>query len=63
MVVSCFAVYVLTNNTQVVPYFESQAAIHDDNNYGTTRVLFASTYTARQLKTMYYSHSYCIKVW
>ena len=28
--------------------------------YGTTRVLFASTYTATQMKTMYYSHSYLI---
>ena len=26
--------------------------------YGTTRVLFAGTYTAKQMKTMYYSHSY-----
>ena len=32
----------------------SQAAIYD-SKYGTTRVLFASTYTAKQLKTMYYS--------
>ena len=30
--------------------------------YDTTRVLFASTYTAKQMKTMYYcySHSYII---
>ena len=26
-----------------------------DSKYGTTRVLFASTYTAKQMKTMYYS--------
>ena len=44
--------YVLANNTRVVPYFY-QAAIHD-SKYGTTRVLFASTHTAKQLKTMYY---------
>ena len=31
-----------------------RATIHD-SKYGTTRVLFASTYTAKQLKTMYYS--------
>ena len=31
-----------------------QATIHD-SKYGTTRVLFASTYTAKWLKTMYYS--------
>ena len=38
-----------------------RATIHD-SKYG---VLFASTYTAKQLKTLYYSHSYlyCIKVW
>ena len=29
-------------------------AIHD-SKYSTTRVLFASTYTAKQLKTIYYS--------
>ena len=33
-------------------------ALHDDKKYGTTRILFASTYTAKQMKTMYYSHSY-----
>ena len=43
MVSICFAVYVLVNNTRVVP------------KYGTTRVLFASTYTAKQMATMYYS--------
>ena len=32
----------------------NQATIHD-SKYGTTRVLFASTYTAKQMKTMYYS--------
>ena len=47
-VFSCFAVYVLANNTRV--------AIHD-SKYSTTRVLFASTYTAKQLKTIYYSLS------
>ena len=26
-----------------------------DSKYGTTRVLFASTYTGKQMKTMYYS--------
>ena len=30
------------------------SAIHD-SKYGTTCVLFASTYTAKQMKTMYYS--------
>ena len=44
MVFSCFAVYVLVYNTRVVPYFQSCMA-----------ALFASTYTAKQLKTMYYS--------
>ena len=34
-------------------------AIHD-SKYGTTHVLFASTYTAKQLKTIYYCHSYII---
>ena len=43
MVFICFAVYV-------------QATIHD-SKYGTTRVLFAITYTAKQMKTMYYSVS------
>ena len=33
-----------------------RCAIHD-SKYGTTRVLFASTYTAKQLKTIYYSLS------
>ena len=33
-----------------------QVAIHD-SKYGTTRVLFARSYTAKQLKTMYYSLS------
>ena len=31
-----------------------QATIHD-SKYGTTHVLFASTYMAKQMKTMYYS--------
>ena len=31
-----------------------KGAIHD-SKYGTTRVSFASTYTAKQLKTIYYS--------
>ena len=53
MVFSCFAVYVMANNTRV-PYFESCMV----QKYG--RVLFASTYTANQLKTMYYSHSYTV---
>ena len=36
--------------------------MHVDSKYGITRVLFASTYTAKQLKTMYYSLSnLCIK--
>ena len=42
MVFSCFAVYV------------PKGAIHD-SNYSTTRVLFTSTYTVKQLKTIYYS--------
>ena len=63
MVFICFAVYVLANNTRVVPYFyrrvwpgcmAAKGDIHD-SKYGTTRVLFASTYTAKQMKTMYYS--------
>ena len=33
---------------------EPRATIHD-SKYGTTRVLFASTYTAKQMKTLYYS--------
>ena len=53
MVSSCIAVYVLANNTRVVPYFE-----YDDYKYGTTRVLFACTYTAKQMKSVYYYHSY-----
>ena len=31
-----------------------QATMHD-SKYGTTRVLFASTYTAKQMETMNYS--------
>ena len=64
MVFSCFAVYVLVNNTRVVPYFESCMAAKGRYQYGTTRVLFASTYTAKQLKNMYYFHSYiyCISL-
>ena len=50
---SCFAVYVLANNTRVVPYF---IVVYGPlSKYGTTRVLSASTYTAKQLKTIYYS--------
>ena len=45
MVFSCFAVYVLANNTRVVLYFES---------------CMAPSYTAKQLKTIYYCHSYII---
>ena len=69
MVFSCFAVYILANNTRVIPYFYRRewpptATIHD-SKYGTTRALFASTYTAKQMKTMYYSltiwyHKLCI---
>ena len=51
MVFSCFAVYVLANNTRVVRYFYCR--VH--SKYRTTCVLFASTYTAKQLKTIYYS--------
>ena len=38
MVVGCFVVYVLANNTQVVPYFEScMAAKYDkDDKYGAS---------------------------
>ena len=35
-------------------YYIRMATIHD-SKYGTTRVLSASTYTAKQMKTMYYS--------
>ena len=34
--------------------YDRQVTIND-SKYGTTRVLFASTYTAKQIKTMYYS--------
>ena len=52
MVFSCFAVYVLANNTRIVPYFyrcvwPPRATIHD-SKCGTTCVLFASTYTAKK---------------
>ena len=49
MVFSCFAVYVLANNTRVVLYFESCMAplIHDDTNivqpvyyYTTIQILY-----------------------
>ena len=68
MVFSCFAVYVLANNTRVVSYFYRRAwpplgARGDDSKYGTTRVLFASTYTAKQLKTIYYSlNIFCLSL-
>ena len=53
----------MTQKSSKIPNFDAvfiyfivlyQAAIHD-SKYGTTHVLFASTYTAKQLKTMYYS--------
>ena len=59
MVFSCFAVYVLANKTRVVLYFESCMAPWG-YKYSTTPVLFTSTYTAKQLKTIYYCHSYII---
>ena len=56
MVFICFAVYVLANNTRVIPYFYRRVwPLAHDSKYGTTRVLFASTYTAKQMKTIYYS--------
>ena len=52
----------MTRKSSKIPDFDAvfnknennQATIHD-SKYGTTRVLFASTYTAKQMKTMYYS--------
>ena len=48
----------MTQKSSKIPNFDAvlykQATIHD-SKYGTTRVLFASTYTAKQMKTMYYS--------
>ena len=41
-------------NVDAVVVYGHQATIHD-LKYGTTCVLFASTYTAKQNKTMYYS--------
>ena len=38
----------------LIVVYGRQATIHD-SKYGTIRVLFASTYTAKQMKTMYYS--------
>ena len=38
----------------LIVVYGRQATIHD-SKYGTTRVLFAGTYTAKQMKTMYYS--------
>ena len=57
MVFSCFAVYALANNTRVVLYFYRRVCPRAINasKYRTTRVLFASAYTAKQLKTIYYS--------
>ena len=45
IVLSCFAVYVLANDTQVVPYFSSPCIICQ----------YIHSKTAKQLKTMYYS--------
>ena len=46
-------ILVLENNTRVVPH---------DSQYvrPTTRVLFTSTYTAKQLQTMYHSLNHCL---
>ena len=56
MVFSCFAVYVLANNTQVVPYFYRQGRPYTTQNM-VQPVLFARRQynTAKQLKSMYYS--------
>ena len=45
MVFICFAVYVLANK---------RAAIHDDRNMVQPVYYSPSTYTAKQMKTMYY---------
>ena len=54
MVFSCFDVYVLANNTRVG--LNQYISIVVYGKYGTTRVLFVSTYTAKQLQTMLSKH-------
>ena len=50
MVFICFAVYILANNTRVVPYFYRRVWPPGDH---TQLRIFASTYTAKQMKTMF----------
>ena len=44
-------------DSYIVLLWPPRATIHD-SKYGTTRVLFDSTYTAKLLKTMYYFFKY-----
>ena len=45
--------------------YQKYKELENNEKYGTTHVLFVSTYTAKQLRIMYYSHSYITasKVW
>ena len=52
MVFICFAVYVLANNTRVAPYFNRR--VWPQNMVQPVHYSL-STYTAKQMKTMYYS--------
>ena len=55
MVFICFAVYVLANNTRAVPYFDRR--VWPTQNMVQPVHFSLSTYTAKQMKTMYYSLS------
>ena len=57
MVCSGFTVYVLVNNTQFVLKYDKPCIVHQyiHCKTATNHTLFISTYTAKQLQTMYYS--------